>query len=266
MASVILTAAVEGPNSIASEPSQESSVYLVYRFYPPPLARSIEKLLTQSGICSTLTPLLQANIPEASRIICLIDIEGSTIFDCSQAEFDSIKVIIHRASSLIWLSVGSLLSAPQAESAIMVGMLRSIATERPQTVITCLTLDLDLQHSLIATAQIIFRMYLDSRLHNGREAFEGEYAMHEGCLHVSRLVPDRILNAQFRARTKKEVLTQLLPMDSQGPLRGNYEQPGLLSSLYFETDNEFATPLKNDWVEIETRAVGLNMKVCRPLI
>ena len=266
MASVILTAAVPRPSSITLGPSQDLSVYLVYRLYRPPLARSIEKLLAGNGIRSNFTPLLQASIPEASNIISLIDIEGSTITDCSQAEFNSLKVIIRQASSLIWVSVGTLLNAPQAESSIMVGMLRSIATEMPQAKFTSLTLDFDFNQSLTATAQIIVQTFHELKLHDGPNVLDREYVIHKGCLHVSRLVPDRVLNAQFRARTKKEVVTQFLPMDSQGPLRGNYEQPGLLSSLYFETDTDFSTPLRTDWVEIETRAVGLNMKVCSPSI
>lgn len=50
-------------------------------------------------------------------------------------------------------------------------------------------------------------------------------------------------------------------MGSLGPVRARYSQPGVLSSLYFSSDVDFDGELGDEWVEIKTEAIGLNMKV-----
>lgn len=54
---------------------------------------------------------------------------------------------------------------------------------------------------------------------------------------------------------------ELCTLDKYGPLAVCYDQPGLLSSSYFKSDKSLSQPLQPGWVDIETRAIGLNIKV-----
>lgn len=52
-------------------------------------------------------------------------------------------------------------------------------------------------------------------------------------------------------------------MAGQGPLKASYKQPGLLSTLYFSAGPIFDRPLPDDWIEIKTEAIGINVKVSK---
>lgn len=51
------------------------------------------------------------------------------------------------------------------------------------------------------------------------------------------------------------------PMKSEGQLRANCRRPDVISSLYFEEDPAFHEILLDDRVKVETKAVGLNIRV-----
>ena len=78
---------------------------------------------------------------------------------------------------------------------------------------------------------------------------------------MERLLPEESLNHEYRRRHGFEKEQQECAIGDQKPLMAHYEQPGLLSSLYFCEDPDFDGLLDDDWVEIKTEAIGLNMKV-----
>ena len=263
MASTILTTAVEPKIKTIMEPNMKQRVYLVYFSYPHPLSRALAKQLCSQRLDVAYVSLAEAKmqIPKHSRVISLVDIEGTTLTQCSSTELEWMKDLIRCASSLVWLSSGDPISASRPESGIMVGFLRAIITETPQTRFVHVGLKDDFTMSLTMTAHLILQKELLLQDCDSRAYGDSEYALCDRSVYVSRLVPDRGLNEDYKAWEGITKPQGFLPMDSQGPLRMHFDKPGLLSSLYFESDISFLDPLKDDWMEVETKAIGLNMKV-----
>ena len=88
-----------------------------------------------------------------------------------------------------------------------------------------------------------------------------EWRIKDGVAYIERLFPDEMLNRDFRLRYDHEKVITETPMNRQVAIKANYGQPGVLSSLYFSTDSSFSEALQDDCVEIETKAIGLNVKV-----
>ena len=263
MASTILTTAVELETKILVEPNIKQTVYLIHFSYPHPLARALAKQLCSQRLDVAYVSFAEAKtqIPKHSRVISLVDIGGVVLTQCGPTEFDWMKDLIRCASSLIWLSFGDPISSSRPESGIMMGLLRAIITETPQTRFAHIGLKDDFTMSLTTTAHLILQKEFLLQICDPRAHGDSEYALCDRSLYVSRLVPDRCLNEDHKAWEGFTKSQDFLPMDSQGPLGMHFDEPGLLSSLYFESDVSFSDPLKDDCIEIETKAIGLNMKV-----
>ena len=266
MASTILTTAVEPEIKVLVEPNTKQCIYLVRSLYPHPLSRALAKELCSQRLDIAYVSFAEAKtqIPNHSRIISLVDIEGATLTQCGPTELGWMKDLIKCASSVVWLSLGDPISASRPESGIMVGLLRAVITETPQTCFVHVGLKDDFAMSLTSTAHLILHKGLLLQESDSRAYGDSEYALCDRSLYISRLVPDRSLNEDYKVWEGFTKARNLLPMDSQGPLGIHFDKPGLLSSLYFEADTNFLEQLKEDWIEIETKAIGLNMKVSQP--
>ena len=262
IASTMLTTAIPTESIVLADPSEKQCVYLVHFSYPHPLSRALAKQLCSQGLSVAYVSLVEAEtrIPIHSRVISLIDIESPTLAQSDATEFERVKHLILSSASLLWLSSGDPITASKPESAIMVGLLRSIITETPQVRFAHIGLKDDFVMSLTATARLI--LHKEFLLHSSdSKTYDSEFALCDDVLHISRLVPDRTLNENYKVREGFTRAQESLPMNIQGPLGIKFDQPGLLSSLYFELDPTLLGELKDDWVEIETRAIGLNFKV-----
>jgi NADPH:quinone reductase-like Zn-dependent oxidoreductase len=98
--------------------------------------------------------------------------------------------------------------------------------------------------------------------HDGESSEDREFAWHSGYLQVSRLVPEAALYKYAEPFvTPATHGAELLPFDSQGPVRAAFETPGILSSISFRPYTELRQePLPVDWIEVKVAAVGLNWK------
>ncbi|KAI1441986.1 KR domain-containing protein [Annulohypoxylon stygium] len=142
----------------------------------------------------------------------------------------------------------------------MKGMWRSVATENVLLKIVMIEVDRGHLSSLSRTADLISRKFIELRASSPNDSIDLDYVLQDGALYIERFLPDEILNEQFRLRHGPVEDFEESSVEGQGALRANYKQPGLLSSLYFSLDPAFSTPIQNDWVEIKTQAIGLNMK------
>ena len=260
MTSVILTTAVEPNVSPLIRSSPRHRVYIVHQEHPPRFASTLANQLQHNNFDPLLVSFTESHVPERSRIICLIDLDGNTLDNPGHGGLDAIKGLVCNASSLIWISAGGLIQASDPKSAIMVGLLRVIATEMPTSRFISMDFEPGFDKSSIELAQAIVEKQLLIEQPTQNTASENEYGFSNGLLHVSRLVPDRHLNRRFKSDENINAAEELLPLQSQGPIGAAFGHPGLLSSLYFRADSSFNEPLKDDCVEIKTLAIGLNMK------
>lgn len=260
-ASVIVTTAVDNQLIPLGGLRERDRVYMVYPGDPPLFANTLADQLQKQNLNPIGVSLSNSYIPHNSRIICLVGLERTSLSHPSQGEIDAIRNLLYKASSLIWISAGGLIQASDPEAAIMVGLIRVISTETHRSRLISIDLEPAFDQASVNVARSIVEkeLLLQQSPHNHVE--DSEYVFSDGCLQVSRLVPDKQLNQRFRLQESMEAVTEMLPVHSQSPFGAIFGHPGLLSSLYFKPDPKYLESLKDDWIEIKTSAMGLNMKV-----
>jgi len=84
-------------------------------------------------------------------------------------------------------------------------------------------------------------------------------------MHISRIVPDNLMSAQYRVQ---EIIgTNLISerWSELDPMKVTFRQAGLLSTLKFDRDDDMYSTLPENWIEIQTEAIEITMKVFSPV-
>ncbi|KAI0508449.1 putative polyketide synthase [Xylaria bambusicola] len=257
MTTAMLSKAIDTKAEVASKQSSKD-VYLVYRDSLPLLAEAVTGILKDVGVNIISVEMFSgAMIPKGSSIISLIDADGSILTCRDEAYFEALQAVVSQVSEMVW--VASDLSI-HGESAIMKGVLRSIATENVLSKYAFIELDHREYTPHSRAAELILHKLGELQASPVSEAVDLESVLRGGIFYIERLFPEATLNEQFNLRNGHQSEIEELPMSQYGPLMARYRQPGLLSSLYFSTDPSFKDPLDNNAIEIKTEAIGLNMK------
>ena len=259
MASVTLTTAMAPVEHSSSEATE---TFILHEGSIPHFANQLKEELQSRNRPSICVPLSEIQaVPNGSRVISVIDLSAKTINQYDVAEFELMKSLLHRAASLTWVSVGGMIRGSNPEASIMVGILRTLAKEASSVKFMSVDIGSKYEDCSIDLARTVVHKEASLHTPGNHLAWDTEFAFHDGSAHVSRLVPDREMNDEYDIRERSNSEMAMAPLSKQPPLTVRYEQPGLLSSLYFDEDPGFATPLGDDCVEIETAAMGLNVKV-----
>lgn len=216
--------------------------------------------LNGKGINTHAVNIFKNPLPVGFSAISLVDVGSVALLRGDEARFRMIQAAISQASTLLWVS-GSATYDSQGEASVMKGLLRVIANERVRAKVSFIEL---VGHTSVPTSRdvdLITAKYLQMESCAPNTNFDSDFVLRDGMLWIERLLPDEVSNHQFRLLYGLEDELHQLPVGTLSPIRAAYSQPGLLSSLYFRPDPDFDKPLKADWVEIKTEAIGLNVKV-----
>ncbi|KAE8351833.1 hypothetical protein BDV28DRAFT_149625 [Aspergillus coremiiformis] len=91
-----------------------------------------------------------------------------------------------------------------------------------------------------------------------RATCETDFILKDGLIYISRVVPDMELNEEFTLDTGEGRTEQDFP--TSGNVQLSLETPGLLDTMHFRERPTCDIALEADEVELEVKAVGLNMK------
>jgi SAM-dependent methyltransferase len=260
--STILATAVEpviSPQAI--EPSPQPRIFIVYLGDLPLFANTIAAALQEVGTECVCVPLSDARLLENQRVISLAGLDHSPFSSSEQSEFEGAKDLISRAATLVWVSAGGLIKASRPNAALTLGLMTAVAIERPSIRFAILDLEPTFDHSATDIAQALILKEQSIYLDSPAGSRDTQFIMDNGCLHISRMIPDHNLNHQFKLQEGLSKGTEMQALASQGPIRIDFEQPGVLDSLYFKADEEYLKPLPADFVEVRTMAMGLNVRV-----
>ncbi|KAF1999303.1 reducing type I polyketide synthase 10 [Amniculicola lignicola CBS 123094] len=195
------------------------------------------------------------SIPENAAVVSTVEFERSLLSVMSEEEMNSVRMLTETASTLLWITGGSLLKAPKPEFGLAQGIARSVMLERPS--LKFITFDID-----------IFNFNSDDSVENllsvFRRAVSGnvrdfEFMESDGLVHVSRFMPDTSMNSRFRERQGfqlaeaaiAEVGTAHVPLTDL--VRG--------SDVFFSQDAESAGYLDDVFVKVDIKALGLDPSV-----
>lgn len=257
-ASVIITTAIEQCN-IPHQGPVEPNVFIITLGEPTVFAHRVAEQLRLGAHKPTFVTALNCEVPKGSRFISLVDLERTAAIFEEEVLFSNIKIIFKSASSILWVSSGDIIRSPNPAAGLTVGLLRTVAREMPQSRLAQLSFDLSFDSSIEFAYQVVTRenrlsMEKDLALTDDLEVFQN------GCLYISRLVPEADLNTRYRIQEGLDTEARIERIGSLGPIRVTTTRPGLLSSLQFEEDVDMLRLLPDDWVEIKSEAIDVNVK------
>lgn len=270
-ASTIVSTLLDSNSAAAESTGTSQVVHLLHGAsgIPYVLGKLAEELKCR-GIPSKTLSLDNAikQLKPGSRIIAFLDGENLLI------EADAFRLAIFQhlarcASTMVWVTSCGIVRGHNPDGALAAGLLRTIGTENP--VARFLFIDIDpeglapgkkggqgeVEANLV---RCIVDKEVDLQSRSNDEMEDREFVWQNGCLWVSRIVPDKKLADQCDLIKMPADRAELHPLDSRGPVRAAFQTPGILTSLYFKPYTELWRPLQEEDIELKVVAIGLNWK------
>ena len=261
MTTVMLSKGSGIKEDVPSRMMQEANVFLIYRDLLPLLADMTATVLAKQGFNAIPIELFSGHeIPRNSMAISFVDVYGSILTCRDESYFKALQAIVPNLSVMVFVAADLIIPG---ESSIMKGMLRSIATENVLSKYAFIELDFSYYTSQVRAAELVVHKLNELQALAPSDNVDRECVLRGGAFHVERLRPEETLNSQFHLRNALEDDIEERPVGTQLPIKARYRQPGMLSSVHFASDPDFSKPLGEDWIEMKTEAIGLNMKVNR---
>lgn len=225
----------------------------------------IEELSTRlavEGVSVEQRPLVDINNMDLTKTRCLavMELDSPLISNLSAKEFEALKRMFLYSAGTLWLTRGGAsIDCRNPELNMIAGLTRTIRGEAPEARVMTLDLDPDQgpeEPEAIETVMKVF--HLQEAPHNS----DFEFAQRDGALHVLRVCPDETLSGLLKLEQSVKDLLTPQPIKQLGrPLKLELKSTGELDSFYFDDDVEHhSTPLDDLDVEIEVKAVGLNLQ------
>lgn len=199
-----------------------------------------------------------------SRVVAFLDGEN-LLLGADQHRIGLFQHLAATTASMVWLTSCGMVKGRNPDGAFVSGLLRTLGSENPAGQFLSVDIDAnDFQPSGKELGELV-RCLVDQELalhpECGDNGVNREFAWQDGCLWVSRIVPDGNLQGYAEAvTTPDDYELEMVPLCTQGPVRGAFGTPGILTSLYFRPYLELLQPLPKDWIEVKVLAVGLNWK------
>ncbi|KAI0013981.1 hypothetical protein F4779DRAFT_625071 [Xylariaceae sp. FL0662B] len=266
--SVIVSTLLEekGAENYTNNVEQDGvTVHLLHDYKgAPPLLRQIAAEFKHRGTMCRTSTLDEAlgTVSSNSRVVAFIT-SLNDLFDGDEDRLKSFQHLTRHAKSMVWLTSGGIIKGRDPRAGFMIGLLRATATENPAG--HFLSVDIDTENFVSGSDDLV-RSIVDheftlQREESSEQNGDREFAWQDGCMWVSRVVPDAGLGVYTETvKTPTCLGAEMLPLGRQGPLCAGFETPGILASLYFRPYTELLQPLPADYIDVKVAAVGLNWK------
>lgn len=266
---VIVSGLSAGRETCLSQDAGSADIWLLHgRARPQTLLDQLAHKLQERGLTARQIGFddVVSEVPVNARIIALLDSEN-LLLDADQHRLDIFKHLANHMASMVWITSTGMARGRSPDGAVVGGLLRTVSTEVPFGRYSSVDLDADNFDMSPEDAEEFLRVLIDQeyglrRSTNGNESEDREFAWHSGCMWVARLVPEMALKGHAEHHASPVTHgAAILPIDNQGPVRIDFETPGILSSLYFRQNTELLQqPLSPDFIEVKVAAIGLNWK------
>lgn len=231
------------------------------------LAQAVDnQIIKQGSLAKThivhcdLQSIPSLNLVTGSKnmYIVLEEIQDPVLMDMRPEQFDGLQQLVSSASSILWVTGGDLMAGKRPALAMAHGINTVLMNEFSTKNLKFATLDID-DANAPNIANFITEVCTEVATASSRAKCETDFLLKDGILHISRVVPDMELNEEFTLDTGVGRSEQDFP--TSGNVQLALETPGLLDTVYFRERPSCDIELEADEVEIEVKAVGLNMKV-----
>jgi acyl transferase domain-containing protein len=237
--------------------STSTAVKLVNFRSATALIASIKSELLQAGHIieehDARSPISQDDI-----VMVLDELSDPLLTSISGSEWDAVKNIISQRSKLLWVTSGSQINVTHPNLALVHGLFRTIRAEDPGLSLTTLDVESPAAPSTISAISSLIKALT---IPAAKTSVESEYVERGGVIHVSRILPDGPVNAFKDTESTGEKLEVLPLHENENCTRLRAERLGTLDSLVFGEIAAKELPIRENCVEVEIYAAGLNFKV-----
>ncbi|KAK6542003.1 hypothetical protein TWF694_007774 [Orbilia ellipsospora] len=162
-----------------------------------------------------------------STVISLLEIDNPLLAASSVEEWDRVKILIERATCLFWITNGNLLDCTAPDYSLIYGLSRAAMMEQPS--LKFFVYDVD---SITRNPEKTCKN-IGSILQNGHPNTQDfEFIERRGIVHISRFVPDDVLNTAFRQSQGLHPVDA--PFGKVGAIELSMKTPGQFDSIYFK--------------------------------
>lgn len=200
-----------------------------------------------------LDEISSSSITSGSTVILTIETNMELLADLDSTRMSILKHITNNATNIVWITGMGLMNCKNPNTALVNGLSRALMLEQPSS--RFFVLDIDNESNVDTTAQNVVDMLSQV---NNEQTCDFEFVQRRGILHISRFVPDEMLNEKFQQKQGKFVVE--MPLRDVKESRLIIQKAGQFDTMYFKQEVE-ETALDNDFVEVEVKSVGLNAKV-----
>jgi acyl transferase domain-containing protein/NADPH:quinone reductase-like Zn-dependent oxidoreductase/SAM-dependent methyltransferase len=228
------------------------------------LCSGLRSRLTNAGVVNSTMTISEALTSEIDNQYCIATLEANHawLHTASQTDFKAMQSFILRSRNVLWLTRGGTYGEVP-EAALMSGLARVVRAENPSVALT--TLDLDLNRTMTPDNsgqefEEIIKVLSLNFVHRNDDCPDWEYAIREGSVLISRLVPEEATNDMLASTTSQRPPTLSSLKQKARPVKLQIGTPGMLDTLQFVADPLLGKPPAPDEVEIEVKATGVNPK------
>lgn len=195
---------------------------------------------------------------QPKSIVLVLDESSSPLLkSISERQWESVRSIILQGCHLLWVSEGSQMSITHPDNALVHGMFRTIRAEDRAADLVTLDVEYGQGPSTHLAIERLLRRFTTTR---SKALIDSEFVERGSILHISRIVPDELVNA-----TKDNEAIGGVPVirelrDIEGIAKLQTERIGTLDSLCYSQQSVEDEPMLDYHIEIDIKAAGLNFK------
>lgn len=198
------------------------------------------------------------NLQPKRTVLILDELSSPLLTRIAHDQWQKIKDLISAEHKILWMTSGSQLEVTNPDDALIHGLSRVIRAEDPSISLTTLDVETSSGPETITAIDCALKYITSSTT---KTQTETEFVERRGILHVSRVLPDDKIN-----RAEKEDRHGAAPQlknfhESETCIRLRCERLGTLDSLQYCEVSDKELTLRDDFVEVEIFAAGVNFKV-----
>ncbi|KAF1981618.1 hypothetical protein K402DRAFT_425261 [Aulographum hederae CBS 113979] len=222
-----------------------------------PLQEALGKIgVKNTSVCAQKD--LEGKDLKETIVVMLNELYEPILTEPSEPQFLIIRHLLTTALGLVWVQKNT---TKNPEVALIWGLIRTIRWERDLDDHNLITLEInDPAQSTELTVEHIVKVF-NYQFLTANDQKDAEYCSRGGMIETDRLIhADYVDNFIASLSTKPSAQTKLFGEDPSRALKLATDQPGILSALKFIDDPMYPQPMKDDDVEIEIKASGLNFR------
>jgi hypothetical protein len=201
------------------------------------------------------------SVEDDVTVISLLEYESTVLGSMDENMFERIQILLLRCKEVLWITRSDSADGPgHPSNRIISGLLRCLRSEDTSRRLYELHFARQLGKDAESSSSAICRRLWSIWRSAPDTLNEMDTVERDGCFFIPRYMPDNTMNDSLaRSNSQSAVAPRLASLiQAHRPLKLTISQPGRLDTLQFDDDETASGPLRNEVVEFEVRACGLN--------